>query len=67
MPAHPCPTGMGGHIRFIVERNTENPARHGISSGKDKGAWLRPVGTGLAKVGLPVRPLWALIGTLMSL
>jgi 16S rRNA C1402 N4-methylase RsmH len=34
-------TGTGGHIRFIVERNTENPALHGISSDEDKGAPAR--------------------------
>jgi hypothetical protein len=36
-------TGMGGHVRFIVERNAENPALHGISSDEDKGAGPRPV------------------------
>lgn len=37
------PTGMGGHVRFIVERNTEDPALHGISATEDIGNEPRPV------------------------
>ncbi|NUS45319.1 MAG: hypothetical protein HOQ24_16715 [Mycobacteriaceae bacterium] len=53
-------TGMGGHVRFIVERNTEDPALHGISSDEDKGAGLRPVAvfTEPARGPIEGRPTW---------
>lgn len=53
-------TGMGGHIRFIVERNAEDPALHGISSDEDKGAGPRPVAVFRHPAEGPVkwRPAW---------
>lgn len=51
---------MGGHVRFIVERNTEDPALHGISSDEDKGAGPRPVAVFRHPAEGPVkwRPAW---------
>lgn len=52
--------GLGGHVRFVVERNTEDPALHGISSDEDKGAGPRPVAvfTHPAKGPVEWRPTW---------
>ncbi|MEU6858403.1 hypothetical protein AB0B28_05950 [Glycomyces sp. NPDC046736] len=53
-------TGMGGHVRFIVERNTEDAALHGISSNEDLGAGPRPVAVFKHPPDGPVtwRPAW---------